>query len=77
MDSIDSEQGKLVHQYKKVQNLLKRLITTVFPTKTIKYLVDYALVQSEDRSSEYIEYVLYHYTYLNNVSALRQKYADL
>ena len=77
MYSTVFEQGEITHQYKKVQRRLKRLIVTVFPDKKIKYLADYALVQSDDRSLEYIEYVLYHYTYLNNVSALRQKYADL
>ena len=77
MDSIDPKHGEIVHQYKKVQSLLKRLITESFPGTVVKYLVDYAVIKSLDRSSSYKKYVLYHYTYLNNVSALRQKYVDL
>ena len=77
MDSIDPKHGEIVHQYKKVQSLLKRLITESFPGTVVKYLADYAIIKSSDQSPSYKKYVLYHYTYLNNVSALRQKYVDL
>lgn len=71
------ELGDIVTRYKRTQSSLKRLIIGLFPGTQVQYLVDYALIKSSDRCSEYKQYALQHYTYLHIIAALRQEYARI